>query len=52
MIARVWIVPIESKCIAVAEEVLQVRNRDRESQTFAKTELHIDHTDNLPLVIK
>lgn len=52
MIAGVWIVTIECKCIAVAEKVFQVRNRDRKSQSFSKTELHVDDTDDLPLVIE
>lgn len=52
MIAGVWIVTVECKRIAVAEEVFQIRNRDRKSQSFAKTELHVDDTDDLPFVVE
>ena len=52
MIAGVGIGAIECKRITVAEEMFQIRNRNCNSEAFAKAKLHIDNADDLALVVK
>ena len=52
MVACVGVGSIKGERIAIAEEMFQVGNGNREAQSFPKAQLHIDHPHHLTLVVE